>query len=79
MISNAFDVLITSVVPHIINAIIDISGRDELVIIDEFFQSKVYNALVNEESELWHFGIRALAQLFEEERLTGNFTYPEVV
>ncbi|MDR1734632.1 MAG: hypothetical protein LBR73_07130 [Oscillospiraceae bacterium] len=41
------------------------------------YDSELYAKLEVEETKLWHLSVPALLQLLEEERATGQITYPE--
>lgn len=40
-----------------------------------FMRSKVYDCLQDQETEVWHFSVRVLSRLFEDE-MRGNLVWP---
>lgn len=50
---------------------------DEITASNEFYSSKVYTLLENEETKVWHFSPLTLANMFDEEKKTGTFEIPE--
>lgn len=47
--------------------------------ISNLYKSKLYKDLENEKTKLWHLSPLALADLFYQEKTTGNIIYPEEV
>lgn len=58
---------------------ISIYEYDELTASNEFYNSKIYALLEEEETKLWHFSPLTLFNLFDEEKKTGNFELPEEI
>lgn len=52
-------------------------GWDENIAIERFMKSIVYDRLQEEETKVWHFSPRLLAELFDEER-NGEIDWPEI-
>ena len=50
---------------------------DEVSAAKEFYNSKVYSFLEQEDTKLWHLSALTLFNMFDEEKKTGTFTYPE--
>lgn len=42
-----------------------------------FYESKVYSLLEEEETKLWQFSPLTLFNMYDEEKWTGNITFPE--
>ena len=40
-----------------------------------FMRSKVYDRLQDQETEVWHFSVKCLTELFEDE-MDGNLVWP---
>ena len=49
------------------------------LITNEFYSSKVYALLEQEETKLWHLSPLTLFNLFDEEKKTGSFELAEEV
>ncbi len=43
----------------------------------ELYSSKVYSFLEQEDTKLWHLSALTLFNMFDEEKQTGTFTFPE--
>ena len=72
-----FEAVLVVLVPQILNLITESCQLDEVSAHKAFYGSKVYTLLEQEETKLWHFSALTLFHMFEEERQTGTFTFPE--
>lgn len=52
-------------------------GYDEDTAIGLMYTSKLYQSLSSEDTKMWWYGPRLLADLLEEELKTGTFAYPD--
>lgn len=77
MEEKKFEAVLTLIVPHIIRLIVEKYSYDEITASKEFYVSKVYSLLEQEETKLWHFSPLTLFNMFAEEKSTGNFIIPE--
>lgn len=59
-----------------VKLIMDRYGWDENTAIERFMNSIVYDRLQEEETKVWHFSPRLLAELFDEEQ-NGKIDWPE--
>ena len=50
---------------------------DEVTASKEFYDSKVYSFLEQEDTKLWHLSALTLFNMFDEEKKTGTFTFLE--
>ena len=50
---------------------------DEITAAKEFYNSKVYALLEQEDTKLWHFSALTLFNMFDEEKKTSSITFPE--
>ena len=57
--------------------IIESYPYDEVTAAKEFYDSKVYSFLEQEDTKLWHLSALTLFHMFDEEKKTGTFTFPE--
>ncbi len=60
-----------------VKLIMDRYGWDENTAIERFMNSIVYDRLQEEETKVWHFSPRLLAELFDEEQ-NGEIDWPEI-
>lgn len=79
MESMKFSAIMGILVEQIIHLISENYEYDELSASNEFYSSKVYALLEQEETKLWHFSALTLFNLFDEEKRTGSFELPEEV
>ena len=70
-----------SIMPYLgtetVKLIMDRYGWDENAAIERFMNSIVYDRLQEEETKVWHFSPRLLAELFDEEQ-NGEIDWPEI-
>jgi len=64
-------------VPQVIHRIVESYPYDEVTASREFYSSKVYSFLEQEDTKLWHLSPLTLFNMFDEEKRTGTFTFPE--
>ena len=62
---------------QIVNLITDNYSLDEVTEHREFYESKVYALLEQEDTKLWHLSALTLFNMSDEERRTGSITFPE--
>lgn len=79
MESMKFSAIMGILVEQIIHLISENYEYDEMSASNEFYSSKVYALLEQEETKLWHFSALTLFNLFDEEKRTGSFELPEEV
>ena len=77
MADKKFEATLTLLVPQVINLICENYPLDEMAASREFYESKVYSLLEQEETKLWHFSPLTLFNMFDEEKRTGRFELPE--
>ncbi len=79
MEKKKFEALLVILVPQVINLITESYQSDEVTASKEFYESGVYSILEQEDTKLWHFSALTLFNMFDEEKKTGTFTFPEEV
>lgn len=79
MKDEKFGAVMGILVPQVIRLLTENYSYDELTASNEFYNSKVYALLEQEETKLWHFSPLTLFNLFDEEKKTGSFELPEEV
>ena len=79
MVDTKFEAILTLLVPQVINLICENYPLDEMTASREFYESKVYSLLEQEDTKLWHFSPLTLFNMFDEEKRTGDFQMPEEV
>lgn len=79
MADKKFEAILTLLVPQIVNLICENYLLDEMTASREFYESKVYSLLEQEDTKLWHFSPLTLFNMFDEEKRTGDFQMPEEV
>lgn len=77
MDKRKFEAMLTLLVPQVIEIIMEYYLYDEVTASKEFYCSKVYSYLEQEDTKLWHFSAMTLFSMFQEEKQTGEFTFPE--
>ena len=79
MVDKKFEAILTLLVPQVINLICENYPLDEMTASREFYESKVYSLLEQEDTKLWHFSPLTLFNMYDEEKRTGDFQMPEEV
>ena len=64
-------------VPQVIHLITENYPYDEVSATKEFYDSEVYSFLEQEDTKLWHLSALTLFNMFDEEKKTGTFIFPE--
>lgn len=77
MEKQKFKAVLTLLVPQIIRLITERYPYDELTASREFYESEVYSSLEQEDTKVWHLSPLTLFNMFDEEKKTGTFTFPE--
>lgn len=77
MDKKKFDAILTLLVPQIIEMIVDRYQCDEITAAKEFYNSKVYEILEEEDTKLWHLSPLMLFHMYDEEKTTGTISFPE--
>lgn len=77
MDKKKFEAMLVLLVPQIVHLIANNYAWDEVTASKEFYDSKVYSVLEQEDTKLWHLSALTLFNMFDEEKKTGDFTFPE--
>lgn len=77
MNKEQFSAIMGILVAETIHLIAERDKCDEMAAADEFYSSKVYALLEDEETKVWHFSPLTLANMFDEEKKKGTFELPE--
>lgn len=77
MDKKRFEAMLVLLVPQVIHLMIENYPYDEVTASKEFYESKVYSLLEQEDTKLWHLSALTLFNMFDEEKKTGTFTFPE--
>lgn len=75
--AEKFGAVMGVLVPQIIRLITENYSYDEVTASNEFYNSRVYALLEQEDTKLWHFSPLTLFNMFDEEKKTGSFELPE--
>ncbi len=79
MKDEKFGAVMGILVPQVIRLITENYAYDEMTAANEFYSSNLYALLEQEDTKLWHFSPLTLFNMFDEEKKTGSFTFPEEV
>lgn len=77
MEQKKFEAMLVLIVPQVIGLITRKCGLDEVIATRNFYESKLYSLLEQEDTKLWHLSPLTLFHMYDEERKTGNITFPE--
>lgn len=79
MADKKFEAIMTLLVPQVVSLICEQYNVDEITAAKDFYESKVYSLLEDEETKVWHFSPLTLFNMYDEEKKTGSFEFPEEV
>ena len=77
MEKQKFEAMLILLVPQVVHLITENYPFDEVTASKEFYDSQVYSFLEQEDMKLWHLSALTLFNMFDEEKKTGTFTFPE--
>lgn len=77
MDKKKFEAMLVLLVPQVITLITENYPYDEMTASKEFYDSDVYALLEQEDTKLWHLSALTLFHMFDEEKKTGRFIFPE--
>ena len=77
MEKQKFEAMLILLVPQVVHLITEKYPFDEVTASKEFYDSQVYSFLEQEDTKLWHLSALTLFNMFDEEKKTGTFTFPE--
>ncbi|MGM9972366.1 MAG: hypothetical protein ACI35W_08150 [Anaeroplasmataceae bacterium] len=66
-----------ALIPQIVALIVEKDGLQELVAVNEFYQSKVYDLLSKEETKMWHYSPLTIYMMYKHEKEMGEVIFPE--
>jgi len=66
----------TCLIPAIIKEL-KIPDNEQIEFLNKFYQSSLYDILIQEETALWHLSPTTLAKIYEYEQETGILELPE--
>jgi len=64
-------------VPQILDLIMKEYKLTETEATEQLYTSELFTTLEDEKTKLWHLSAHALFEMFQEEKETGQITYPE--
>lgn len=79
MNDKKFEAVLILIIPQIVQLLCTELSLDEITATKNFYGSKVYELLEEEDTKLWHLSPLSLFYMYKEELETGNFTFPEEV
>ena len=77
MEQKKFEAMLVLIVPRVIGLIVENNRLDEVSATRAFYESRVYSLLEEEDTKLWQLSPLTLFNMYDEERKTGNITFPE--
>ena len=77
MDQKKFEAMLVLIVPKVTGLIVINHGLYEVTAARLFYESKVYSLLEQEDTKLWHLSPLNLFNMYDEEKRTGNITFPE--
>lgn len=68
MADKEFVAILTLLVPQVVQLICENYPVDEMMASKEFYESKVYSLLEQEDTKLWHFSPLTIFNMYDEEK-----------
>lgn len=66
-----------AIIPQTISIIAEKECIDEIKAMNEFYQSKVYSLLSDEETKMWHYSPMTVYTMWKHEKETGEVVFPQ--
>lgn len=70
-------ILSVTLIPKIIDLIVNKKSLNEDVALNIFYHSKTYELLSDENTKLWHYSPLMLYTIWKSEQETGSIIFPE--
>lgn len=70
-------ILSIAIIPQVIDLIVNKEKLDDITALKEFYQSKVYSLLENEETKIWHYSPLTIYTMWKHEKEIGEIIFPE--
>lgn len=70
-------ILSITIIPQTVSLIAEKEQIDEMKALDDFYQSKVYAMLTQEETKMWHYSPLTVYNMWKHEQETGEVLFPE--
>ena len=70
-------ILSVALIPKTVDLIVQNEKIDDISAINEFYQSKTYALLAEEETKMWHFSPLTVYSMWKHEKETGKIVFPE--
>lgn len=77
MENHKFEAVLMLLIPQVIQLISENHSCDEVSASREFYDSKVYSVLEQEDTKLWHLSPLTLYRMYDQEKKTGKIDFPE--
>lgn len=77
MEQKKFEAMLVLIVPRVIDFIVKDYELDEVTASKDFYESRVYSLLEEEETKLWQLSSLTLFNMYREEKETGEISFPE--
>lgn len=79
MEDRKFKAILIILIPGIVEEIVTNDKLDEITATRNFYASKLYSLLEDEQTKLWHLSPKSFYLMYKEEQVTGKITFPEEV
>ncbi len=77
MNEEKYEAILVILVPQVIQLLCTNLLLDEMTATKNFYGSKVYELLEQEDTKLWHFSPLTIFNMYKEEMEIGSFIIPE--
>ncbi len=77
MKANEFEMILQTISTGLVAKIIIETGLNEDTAIEKLYSSELYSFLEKEDTDVWHYSVPKLYELWEQEMNTGRLVLPE--
>ena len=79
MLQNEFDTYVELKVEDLVSLIIENEHFDFVNALQYLYESKLYRALLDESTKIWHLSNEKLFEMLKIEKQTNEFIFPDFV
>jgi len=79
MIPNEFDTYVELKVQDLVSLIIEHEQLEFVMALQFLYESKLYSALLDESTKIWHLSNEKLFEMLKIEKQTNELKYPDFV
>lgn len=79
MVDKEFEAIIELKIQDLVSLIMEVDKVDFQAAIQYLYDSKLYTALLDESTKLWHLSVEKMLEILHAEKTTNKLIYPDFV